>query len=140
MLHQKQHRSRAALSKLIGKLSQLKSSPKARRVTWIVALIIVFAMPPVLYVGFAKLVAASGFGFTAKILAAVAAAGFGILGVGATTREPTGELNTKGRIALSGIVVAAVFALASAVNDFISGDRPHPQLHLRRMLRPRVSF
>jgi hypothetical protein len=59
-------------------------------------------------------------GFLLKLFAGLAAAGFGILGIGTTTRTSTGSLNKNGKIALFGICVAGLLAIGTSVNDFAS--------------------
>lgn len=61
-------------------------------------------------------------GFLLKLCSGIAAAGFGILGIGATTRSETGALTTKGKIALTGIVLAGVLAIGTSVFDFVSAE------------------
>jgi len=84
-------------------------------------------LPVFLYLRYAKLVESPRFGFATKSLAAIAGAGFGILGVGAKTRDDAGKLTNKGWLALTGIVVAGVFALAASVNDYTSGKVKNEQ-------------
>jgi len=65
----------------------------------------------------------STFGFLLKLFTGLAAALFGILGVGANVRDQNGRLNRKGWTALIGIVIAGLLAVATSVYDFIAGQR-----------------
>jgi hypothetical protein len=62
-------------------------------------------------------------GFLLKLIAGVATAGFGILGIGAKTRDDSGRLTKEGTIALTGIVLSAFIGAASSVYDFTSAQR-----------------
>lgn len=62
-------------------------------------------------------------GFLLKLFAGIAAAAFGMLGIGTKTREDDGRLTTNGRIALIGIVVAGVLAIGTSVYDFATGQK-----------------
>ena len=57
-------------------------------------------------------------GFLLKLFGGLTAAAFGILGVGAKTREDDGRLNCKGLIALIGILVGGILALGTSVYEF----------------------
>jgi len=63
------------------------------------------------------------FGFCVKLLAGIAAVGFGLMGVGAQTRNDDDSLTTKGWVALVGIVVSGALALASVTYDYFVGQR-----------------
>jgi hypothetical protein len=63
------------------------------------------------------------FGFLLKFFTTIAAAGFGILGIGAKTRDDNGRLTKNGKIALWGIIVSAMLAGAAAVYEFTKGQR-----------------
>jgi hypothetical protein len=58
------------------------------------------------------------FGFLLKLLTGLAAAGFGLLGVGTETRDTSGHFTRAGRIALIGILCAGVLAVATSVYEF----------------------
>jgi hypothetical protein len=58
------------------------------------------------------------FGFLLKLFAGIATAAFGLLGIGATTRDAGGRLTPSGKTALVGILVAAFLALGSVVYDY----------------------
>jgi type II secretory pathway pseudopilin PulG len=60
----------------------------------------------------------AAFGLLLKVCTGIAAAAFAILGVGAETRDKDGRLNTKGWIALVGILVAALLAIATASYEY----------------------
>jgi hypothetical protein len=62
------------------------------------------------------------FGFLLKLFAGLATAGFGLLGVGAKTREDNGHLNRSGWIALIGITVAGALAISTSVYEFATGQ------------------
>ncbi len=65
----------------------------------------------------------SAFGFVLKLVAGIATAGFGILGIGAKTRDDAGRLTSEGKVALIGILISAIIGGASGVYDFVSGQR-----------------
>jgi hypothetical protein len=65
----------------------------------------------------------STFGFVLKLLAGVAAAAFGILGIGAKTRDDAGHLRREGKIALIGILVATLIGGVSTVYDFVTAQK-----------------
>jgi hypothetical protein len=121
--------SSATPGKIGAAWSRLKaffSSMKVRPYLWTGLLLCLAAVPPFLYLKYPALVEASGFGLSVKLFAAVFAAGFGILGVGADTRI-SGKLTTKGWVALCGIVVAGEFALAATLYDYSSGKKKDEQ-------------
>jgi hypothetical protein len=60
----------------------------------------------------------STFGLILKLCTSIAAAGFGIFGIGTKTRDDNGRILRNGWIALIGIVVAGLLALATALNDY----------------------
>jgi len=62
-------------------------------------------------------------GFLLKIFTAIAAAGFGILGVGTRTRDADGKLTKNGKTALCGIIVTAILATSAAVYEFAKGQK-----------------
>jgi hypothetical protein len=62
-------------------------------------------------------------GFVLKIAALLATAGFGLMGVGVTTRDADGRLTRSGRVALAGVVVAATLSLATVVYDYAIQQR-----------------
>jgi hypothetical protein len=62
-------------------------------------------------------------GFLLKLFAGIAAAAFGILGVGTKTRQDDGKLTPSGRTALIGIVVAGILAIGTSVYDFATGQK-----------------
>jgi hypothetical protein len=62
-------------------------------------------------------------GFLLKLFAGIAAAAFGMLGIGTKTREDDGKLTPSGRIALIGIVVAGLLAIGTSVYDFATGQK-----------------
>jgi len=72
--------------------------------------------------GLKNFLTSPSFGFVLKFVAAIAAAGFGIFGVGAKTREDNGQLNAKGRIAIYGIILAAILAVGTGIYDFNTGE------------------
>jgi hypothetical protein len=63
------------------------------------------------------------FGFYVKFIAGFAAAGFGLMGVGAKTRNDDNSLTGKGRIALVGILVSGLFAAASVTYDYFVAQK-----------------
>ena len=63
------------------------------------------------------------FGFLLKIFSGLAAAAFGILGIGTKTREDDGRLTRNGKIALTGIIVAAVLGVGTSIYDFATGQK-----------------
>jgi hypothetical protein len=65
----------------------------------------------------------STFGFVLKLLAGIAAAAFGILGIGAKTRDDAGHLRREGKIALVGILVATLIGGVSTVYDFVTAQK-----------------
>ena len=65
----------------------------------------------------------SAFGFLLKICAGMAAAAFGILGIGTTTREENGRLNRNGWTALIGIVIAGILGIGTSLYDFAGDQR-----------------
>jgi len=70
-------------------------------------------------------------GFLLKLGSGVAAAGFGIFGIGATTRSADGLLTIKGKIALAGIVVAGMLAIGTTIFDFVAGQSAEQAARLR---------
>lgn len=58
-------------------------------------------------------------GFVLKVFGGVTAAAFGVLGVGAETRDVLGRLNRKGWIALTGILVGGILAMGTSVYEAI---------------------
>jgi hypothetical protein len=77
-------------------------------------------------------------GFLLKVFAGLTTAAFGVLGVGAKTREDDGRLNRKGWIALIGILFGGVLAVGTSVYDFASGQEKE-QADLRRSERLMLS-
>lgn len=71
-------------------------------------------------------------GFLLKLLGGLAAAAFGVLGVGVKTRNDNGELNRNGWVALVGILVGGVLAVGSSVYDFIGGQKKEADDRLRQ--------
>src|SRR5258708_2946331 len=69
-----------------------------------------------------KVLGAPTMGFLLKLFAGLAALGFGILGVGAETRDAGGKLTRKGWIALIGIIVAGILALGTSISEFVAGQ------------------
>jgi hypothetical protein len=53
-----------------------------------------------------------------KLCTGAAAVAFGMLGVGAETRDKRGRLNRKGWISLIGIIVVGILAIMTAVHDY----------------------
>lgn len=62
-------------------------------------------------------------GFLLKLFSGIAAAAFGMLGIGTKTREDNGAFTPNGRIALIGIVIAGLFAIGTSVYDFANGQQ-----------------
>jgi hypothetical protein len=63
-------------------------------------------------------------GFLLKLFSAIAAMGFGAMGIGRETRnKETGKLTRSGKIALWGIIVAFIVGAASTVYDYVSAER-----------------
>jgi hypothetical protein len=62
------------------------------------------------------------FGFFLKLLAGLATAGFGMLGIGTKTRDDNGHLTRGGRIALIGIIIAAALGIGSLVYEYAGGQ------------------
>src|SRR5580698_8137580 len=62
-------------------------------------------------------------GFILKLLAGIATAVFGIIGLGRDSRKPNGNLSALGYIALGGIVLAGLFAVGSSIYDYSSSQR-----------------
>jgi hypothetical protein len=60
------------------------------------------------------------FGFLLKLFSGLAAAGFGILGIGTKTRLDSGKLTKEGKVALVGILVAGAIGSIATINDFVS--------------------
>lgn len=75
-------------------------------------------------------------GFLLKLLAGIATAIFGIIGLGRDVRTKAGSLTPKGRIALIGIIVAGVLAAGSGVYDYSSAQKTarDEQLKSKRLL------
>ena len=63
------------------------------------------------------------FGFLLKLFSGLAAAAFGILGIGTKTREDNGRLTRNGKIALTGIIVAGFLAIGTSVYEFTTGQK-----------------
>jgi hypothetical protein len=61
-------------------------------------------------------------GFLLNLVAAIGADAFGVLGIGAKTRDHKGHLTPNGWIALIGLLVAALFAIGKSVYDFRTGE------------------
>ena len=70
-------------------------------------------------------------GFVLKLGASLATAGFGLLGIGATTRTVSGKLTRSGWVAFVGIVVGGILAVGSCIYDFSSGQEAERQLRSR---------
>lgn len=62
-------------------------------------------------------------GFLIKCIAGVATAYFGLIGIGAKTREDDGSLTPKGRLALIGFLVSGTLALGSVCYDYFSAQK-----------------
>ena len=75
-------------------------------------------------------------GFLLKLLAGIATAIFGIIGLGRDVRTKSGSLTPKGRVALIGIIVAAVLAAGSGIYDYFSAQKAarEEQLKSERLL------
>jgi hypothetical protein len=71
------------------------------------------------------------FGFLLKLLSGLAAAGFGLFGIGTKTRDDKGKLTRDGRIALIGVLVAGVIAGTSSIYEFSVGQEKDRQEHLQ---------
>lgn len=67
-----------------------------------------------------EFIKSDAFGFLLKLFAGLAAAAFGILGIGAKTRDETGKLTRSGWIALAGILMAGGLAVSTNVYEFVS--------------------
>jgi hypothetical protein len=52
----------------------------------------------------------------------LAAAAFGLLGIGKKTRDDSGKLTRNGKIALTGIVLAGALAVSTSVYDFVAAQ------------------
>jgi hypothetical protein len=65
----------------------------------------------------------STLGFFLKLAMAIVGAAFGLLGVGAKTRDESGRLTPRGRIALLGLISTAGLAVAAQVYDFYVVER-----------------
>lgn len=63
------------------------------------------------------------FGFLLKLFSGLAAAGFGILGIGTKTRLESGKLTKGGTVALVGILVAGAIGSIATINDFVSSAK-----------------
>jgi len=63
------------------------------------------------------------FGFLLKLFSGLAAAAFGMLGIGTKTREDDGRLTRNGKIALAGIIVAGLLGVGTSVYDFAAGQK-----------------
>jgi len=72
---------------------------------------------------FTEFLTSPAFGFYVKFIAGFAAAGFGLMGVGAKTRNDDNSLTSKGRIALVGILVSGFFAAASVTYDYFVAQK-----------------
>ena len=57
------------------------------------------------------------FGFLLKLFSGLAAAAFGMLGIGTKTREDDGRLTRNGKIALAGIIVAGLLAARGGTTE-----------------------
>jgi hypothetical protein len=77
-------------------------------------------------------------GFLLKLLAALAAAAFGLMGIGTKTRENNGDLNRNGKIALIGIIVAGSLAVGNGYYEFITNQQKEREDRLRseRLMYP----
>jgi len=73
--------------------------------------------------GLTTFLQSSAFGFLLKLFAGLAAAGFGIMGVGVETRAESGALNRKGWIALVGIIVAGLLAVVTSIYEFTTAEK-----------------
>jgi hypothetical protein len=103
-------------------VSKLSRSSAFRTCLWLILLTVLSCAPVYIYLKYPAVAESSSFGLWTKVLAAIAAAGFGMLGVGKDTRK-SGTLTQTGWIALIGIVVAGEFALAATFNDYTSGKK-----------------
>src|SRR3984893_9718605 len=63
------------------------------------------------------------FGFLLKLFSGLAAAAFGMLGIGTKTREADGRFTRSGKIALVGIIVAGLLGVGTSVYDFATGQK-----------------
>jgi hypothetical protein len=114
----------------VSRLGRTLTLLKVHLIGWIALLLCLTATPIILYVRYTKLVESPSFGLATKVLAAIAAGGFGLLGVGKDTRI-AGKLTPTGWIALVGIVVAAEFALAATLSDY-SASKTKDEQELKR--------
>jgi hypothetical protein len=62
-----------------------------------------------------NLIASATFGLLLKLFSVVAAAAFGILGLGSKTHESSGTLTRKGRIALVGVITAGILGVGTTM-------------------------
>ena len=70
-------------------------------------------------------------GFMLKLLAGIATAVFGIIGLGRNVRKRGGALTPKGRMALIEIIVAAVLASGSGIYDYFSSPETAKEERLK---------
>lgn len=110
------------LSVAATKIGAFAHKPRVQPSLWILLLLLLAAVPIYVYARYPALVGNSAFGLWTKIIAAIGAAAFGILGVGKDTRL-AGKLTRTGWIALIGIVVSGELALTSTFSDAISGEK-----------------
>jgi len=71
------------------------------------------------------------FGFLLKFLSGLAAAGFGLFGIGSKTRDDKGKLTRDGKIALIGVLVAGIIAGATSIYEFSAEQEKDREEHLR---------
>jgi hypothetical protein len=71
------------------------------------------------------------FGFLLKLVSGLAAAGFGLFGIGTKTRDDKGKLTRDGWIALIGVLVAGIIASVTSVYEFNAGQEKDRQESLR---------
>lgn len=71
------------------------------------------------------------FGFLLKLLSGLAAAAFGLFGIGTKTRDDNGKFTRDGRIALIGVLVAGVIAGTTSIYEFSVGHEKDRQEHLQ---------
>ena len=70
-------------------------------------------------------------GFVLKLVTGVAVTIFGIVGLGTKTRDNAGKLTRNGRIALAGILVTGVLAIALNIYEFAKARKAAAEEHKR---------